>query len=55
MRDAILEAIAVAQSQTDQVEQRAVALLHERGHMSGLTCAEQRKIEGAVRELLVGA
>jgi hypothetical protein len=41
----IVRAVRDARGQTDRVEQRALALLHERGHMAGLTCDQQREVE----------
>lgn len=46
-------AIHDAASQTDRVEQGAMALLHERGAMTDLTCDQQREVADIVRcELL---
>jgi len=44
--------IADAAAQTDNVEQRAVALLHQRGDMDNFDCDGQRKIQDRVCELL---
>jgi hypothetical protein len=52
----IQAAVHDAAEQTNRVEQRAIALLHERGYMSGLTCDQQREVERIVRtELLTPA
>ena len=42
---AIVQAVHDARRQTDRVEQRALALLHKRGHMAGLTDDQQREVE----------
>jgi hypothetical protein len=45
----ILVAVHEARQQTDRVEQRAIAILHEQGYMAGLTCDQQRAVERDVR------
>ena len=48
----ILHVISEAKSETDCVEQRAIAKLYDRGDMANLTCDGQRQVEARVRELL---
>lgn len=55
MNDEILrDIIQTAATQTESVEQRAIRLLHERGHMANLTCDGQRDVESRVRQLIQG-
>lgn len=46
----IARAVYDASQETERLEQRAIALLHERGSMAGLSCDQQRQIEEYVRD-----
>ena len=49
----VKSAIDLAGKQTNEVENRAISLLYQRGCMCGLTCEQQSEVRYCVREELL--